>query len=97
MAAARAVAAILAVAAVLAAVCAWGRARFAAKRGRFVSAEAARVHAQARGVFAEKDGAPSYSDYKRAVGGADPVQFREVRRLHGEGGLTARAVEAALR
>ncbi len=66
-------------------------------RDGFVSPEAARVHAQASGVFAEKAGAPTYSDYKRSVGGADPVTFREIRRLHAGGELTPAAVDAVLR
>lgn len=65
-------------------------------RERFVTPQGARVATQASSVFAAHGGAPTYSEYKVAVEGADPVQFQDVRRLHRQGRLTPATVSRVL-
>lgn len=65
-------------------------------REGFASARAHEVHNRAREVFAEGGADASYSDYKKKVPGADPVQYSDVRRLYREGQLTPGAIETIL-
>lgn len=63
-------------------------------REGFVSKQAREVHASASEVFSK--GAATYTDYKKRVPGADPVQFSDMRRLHAAGDLTPAAVQRVL-
>ena len=66
------------------------------RRDTFVSKRAQEVHDRAREVFSEGGGDARYSDYKKKVPGADPVQYTDVRRLFKEGKMSPYTVEAAL-
>ena len=80
---------------VLAAVAGRRRARgegFAASPG----ARARRAAAESRAVFDGSGGAASYTDYKLAVAGADPVLYADTRRLWRANGLDAEAVARTL-
>lgn len=66
------------------------------RREGFASARAREVHARARQVFAVGGAGAPYSDYKKRVPGADPVQYSDVRRLFMEGSLTPYTVESVL-
>jgi hypothetical protein len=90
--------ALLALLAALVALLAFGAARFLFRRRRegFASRRALEVHEKASEVFREKGGDARYSDYKRKVPGAEPVQFHDVRRLFLAGELTPGAVEEVL-
>ena len=61
-------------------------------RERFASKRAQEIHDRAREVFAEGGDDAPYSDYKKKVPGADPVQYTDVRRLFLEGRLSPRSV-----
>jgi len=70
------------------------RGRFA--KGRFVSKRAEEVHSRAQELFQKGGGSASYSDYRGAVPGADPVQYSDVHRLYREGRMTPEAVQGVL-
>lgn len=65
-------------------------------RERFASRRALEIHSRAQEVFTEGGGDATYSDYKKKVPGADPVQYSDVRRLYREGRMTPSAVETIL-
>lgn len=64
---------------------------FRRKNESFVSRRARTIHTQARKVF--QGGDASYSDYKRSVLGADPVQYTDLRSLYRAGRLTPASVQ----
>ena len=70
--------------------------RAAADRERFVSGRAREVFDRAQRAFEEGGGDARYSDYKKRVPGADPVQYSDVRRLFREGRLSPFSVESAM-
>lgn len=65
-------------------------------RERFASKRAQEIHDRAREVFSEGGDDAPYSDYKKKVPGADPVQYSDVRRLFKEGKMTPHTVESVL-
>ena len=64
-------------------------------RRRETFATAPEVYQAARALF-ERNGSATYSDYRVAVPGADPVQFADVRGLWKNGQLTQEAVARVL-
>lgn len=88
----------LLIAAVILVLVGWWWCLAAGGRGRgregFVSERARAVHAASAAVFAGGDA--TYSEYKKRVPGADPVQYSDVRGLARAGALTPRAVEGVL-
>lgn len=66
----------------------FGRERFASERAREVTRKAQELFT--------RNGDVSYSNYKAAVPGADPVQFSDVRGLWKGGRLTPEAVDRVL-
>jgi len=65
-------------------------------REGFASKRAQEVHARAQEVFNEGGGDAKYSDYKKKVPGADPVQYSDVRQLFKEGKMTPYSVESVI-
>lgn len=65
-------------------------------REGFASKKAHEIHDKAREVFQEGGGDARYSDYKKKVPGADPVQYSDVRRLFKEGNMTPYTVESVI-
>lgn len=65
-------------------------------RGRFASRRAHEVHDKAQDLFQKSNGDATYTAYRGAVVGADPVQYSDVRALYRSGQLTPQAVEDAL-
>jgi len=65
-------------------------------RERFASKRAQEVYSRAREVFEEGGGDARYSDYKKRVPGADPVQYSDVRRLFKEGTMSPHTVESVM-
>jgi len=63
---------------------------------RFASKRAQEIHDRAREVFAEGGDDAPYSDYKKKVPGADPVQYSDVRRLFKEGEMSPHTVESVM-
>jgi hypothetical protein len=67
-----------------------------AGREKFVSKQAKEVHDRAREVFQESGGDARYSDYKKKVPGADPVQYKDVRGLYKAGAMTPESVQSVI-
>lgn len=67
-----------------------------AGRENFVSPKAQEVHDRAQEVFADGGGDARYSEYKKRVPGADPVQYSDVRRLFKAGQMTPAEVERVI-
>jgi len=77
----------------------WAVARFfrSACQGRdtFVSEKARTVHRAASELFSEKNNA-TYTEYKKRVPGAEPVQYTDVRGLYAGGRLTPEEVQKVI-
>jgi hypothetical protein len=65
-------------------------------REGFISPQAYEVCAQSRDMFTKSNGGTTYSEYKSALHGADPVQFDEIKKLWKKGELTPANVQKAL-
>jgi hypothetical protein len=59
-----------------------------------VSPEARAIHAKASELFDRRGPRVSYTEYRRAVPRADPVQFSDTWSLYREGRLTPAAVQS---
>lgn len=65
-------------------------------RERFASKRAQEIYDRAREVFAEGGDDAPYSNYKKKVPDADPVQYSDVRRLFREGKMSPYSVESVI-
>lgn len=65
-------------------------------RDKFVSARAKQVFDSAKPLFDQKQGKPSYSEYKMTVAGADPVQYQDLKNLWTKGTFTPENVQTSL-
>ena len=65
-------------------------------RESFASKRAHEIHDRAREVFKEGGDNAPYSDYKKKVPGADPVQYSDVRQLFKEGKMSPYSVESVM-
>lgn len=87
-----------AVATVLVLVLVYCAASWHSRRGRdgFVSPRAHEVYRVTQDLFTRTNGAATYSEYKSALDGADPVLYSDVRHLWRAGRLTPAGVASAL-